>query len=44
MKSETIKDIALPILTSKGLFLVDLNLSKNNVIEIVIHYPGLKSG
>lgn len=36
MKSETIKDIALPILTSKGLFLVDLNLSKNNVIELLI--------
>lgn len=36
MKPEHIKDIAQPILEAKNLFLVDLKISKDNVIELFI--------
>lgn len=36
MKTEAIKTIADPILESKNLFLVDLKISKDNVIELFI--------
>lgn len=36
MKIEDLKTIATPILESKGLFLVDLKISRNNVIELFV--------
>lgn len=36
MKTEDIKTIADPILKSKSLFLVDLKISKDNVIELFV--------
>lgn len=34
MKTEEIRDIAVPILENNGLFLVDLKISRDNAIEI----------
>lgn len=36
MKAEDVKQITMPILEARGLFLVDLKISKDNVIEILI--------
>lgn len=36
MKTETIKQIVTPLLSEHDLFLVDLKISKNNIIEIFI--------
>lgn len=36
MKTEDVKQITMPVLERRGLFLVELNISKDNVIEILI--------
>lgn len=36
MKTEDVKQITMPVLERRGLFLVELKISKDNVIEILI--------
>lgn len=39
MDTANLKNVILPILEAKGLFLVDLKVSKDNVIEIFVDAP-----